>query len=118
MEVWHADQVLFAGLTIKRVGDVLLVVACIIVFLKIQFRRDGEFFLSTADFLTLAVCIFLSIASQHNALGINLTGPLLRAVIAMLMVRTLCARHLPYLRPVAGIAFVFLALVSIVGLVG
>ena len=118
MEVWHADQVIFAGLTIKRVGDILLVVAIIIVFFKIQFRRDGEFFLSTADFLALAICIFLSIASQHNALGINLTGPLLRAVIVMLMVRTLCARHLPYLRPVAGVAFVFLALVSIVGLVG
>jgi UDP-GlcNAc:undecaprenyl-phosphate GlcNAc-1-phosphate transferase len=117
MEVWHDDQMLFAGLSIKRVGDILLAAAGLIVILKIQFRRDGEFFLSTADYLALSVCVFLSIASQHNALGFNLTGPLLRAVIAMLMVQTLCSRQLTYLRPVAGITFVFLALVTVVGLI-
>lgn len=117
LEVWHADQILFAGLSIKHVGDILLAVAGLIVLLKIQFRRDGEFFLSTADYLALAVCVFLSIASQHNALSLNLTGPLSRAVIAMLMVRTLCSRHLTYLRPTAGIAFVFLALVTVIRLI-
>jgi UDP-GlcNAc:undecaprenyl-phosphate GlcNAc-1-phosphate transferase len=116
-EVWHADQVIYAGLSIKRVGDILLAVAALIVIFKIQFRRVGEFFLSTADFLALAVCIFLSIASQHNALGINLNGPLLRAVIAMLMVRTLCSSTLPYIRPVAMAAFVFLAVVTVLGLI-
>ncbi len=117
IEVWHSDQMLFAGLNIKRFGDILLAVAGLIVVLKIQFRRNGEFFLSTADYLALAVCIFLAIASQHNALGINLTGPLFRAVIAMLMVRTLCARHLAYIQPVAIISFLFLALVTVVGLI-
>lgn len=118
IEVWQADQIVFAGLSIKHMGDILLAVAGIIVVFKIQFRRDGEFFLSTADYLALAVCVFLSIASQHNALGINLTGPLSRAVVAMLMVRTLCSRTLPYIRPVAGVAFAFLALVTVIGLIG
>ncbi|MCK4509986.1 MAG: undecaprenyl/decaprenyl-phosphate alpha-N-acetylglucosaminyl 1-phosphate transferase [Desulfuromonadales bacterium] len=117
LEVWHADQVIFSGLSIKRAGDILLAVAGMIVVFKIQFRRQGEFFLSTADYLTLAVCVFLSIATQHNALGFNLDGPLFRTVVVILIVRTLCSSGMHHYRLVAWSAFLFLALVSVVGLI-
>jgi UDP-GlcNAc:undecaprenyl-phosphate GlcNAc-1-phosphate transferase len=117
LEVWHADQPLFAEVSIKRAGDILLAVAGILVIFKIQFRKDNDFFLSSADYLTLAVCIFLSIASQQNALGFNLNGPLFRTVVAIMMVRTLCSRGLPSYKLVAGAMFLFLFFISIVGFV-
>ena len=118
MEVWHADEVLFAGFTVKRCGDILLAAAAVIVILKIQFRRSGEFFLSTADYLTLAICVFLSIAAQQNALGFNLNGVMFRAMIAILVLRTLCSRDVSNYRQAAWSLFGFLALVVVVGWVG
>jgi UDP-GlcNAc:undecaprenyl-phosphate GlcNAc-1-phosphate transferase len=117
LEVWHADQPIFADLSIKRAGDILLALAGLIVIFKIQFRRAGDFFLSSADYLALAVCIFLSIASQKNALGFDLNGPLFRTVVAIMVVRTLCSRDLPTYRLVAWAFFGFLALVSVLGLI-
>ena len=117
VEVWHAEDVLFAGFSIKRAGDVLLAVAGIIVLLKIQFRRVGDLFLSSADYLTLAVCVLLSIASQQNALGFNMNGVLFRTVIVILVVRTLCSRSFPYYKLTAWASFLFLAVVSVLGLI-
>ncbi len=117
IEVWSSDQSFLFGLSLKRWGDIILAVAGLIVIMKIQFSRFGEFFLSTADYLVLAVCIFVALASQHNVLGLNLTGPLFRTVLGILMVRTLCVRGEKYCRLATWPAFAFLVIVSIAGLV-
>lgn len=114
LAVWHAEQPLLAGVSIKRYGDLLLAAAGLIVICKVQFRRPGEFFLSTADYLTLAVCVFLAIAAQQNSLGFNLHGPLFRAVVAIMAVRTLCSRSPEYYRLTAWSVFVFLGAVIVV----
>ncbi len=116
-EVWSADQPIFNELSVKRVGDILLAVAGMIVVFKVQFRRPGEFFLSSADYLALAFCVFLSIASQHGALGVNLNGPLVRTVVAIMAVRTLCSRGMSSYRLVAWSVFLFLAVASVVGFI-
>lgn len=115
LEVWHADNLLLSTVSIKRLGDVLLGIASLIVVLKLIFRREGELYLTTADYLTLAICIFLSIASQQNALGFNLNGPLLRAMIGIFIVRTLCSRKLPYFQLTGWLSMGFLALVGLIG---
>ncbi len=117
MEIWHANEELIAGLSVKRCGDILLIAGSVIVLLKIQFRHIGEFFLSTADYLTLAICVFFSIAAQQNALGFNLNGVMLRTMIAILILRTLCSRNVLYCRWAAWSLFVFLALVVVFGLI-
>jgi hypothetical protein len=117
VEVWHAHEEVFAGFSIKRFGDVLLVASLVIVALKIQFRRIGELFLTTADFLTLALCVFISVAAQQNSLGMDINGTLLRAVIGILIVRTLCSHNLSYYRMVAWGLFAFLGTVVIMGVI-
>ena len=95
-------------MSVKRVGDVLLAVSGVLVALKVTFRRDGEFFLTTADYLTLALCVFFAISSQHNALGFDLNGPLFRGVVAVVVLRTLCSRSQPFYRHVAIMLGLFL----------
>jgi UDP-GlcNAc:undecaprenyl-phosphate GlcNAc-1-phosphate transferase len=93
LEVWHSNIFLLGPLESKRAGDILLACASFLAFIKIQFRRDGELFLSTADYLVLAVCVFLAIASQNSAFALNLQGPLLRTVLAIIAVRTIVFRN-------------------------
>jgi hypothetical protein len=117
MEIWHANEEVIFGLSIKHSGDFLLAVAAVLVVLKIQFRRLGEFFLSTADYLTLALCVLLSIAAQQNSFGFNLNGVLFRTMIAILTLRVLCSRGFLHYRRVAWSMFVFLALVMVIGFI-
>lgn len=112
--VWHGEIVLTGSIDIKRCGDILLAVAGIVVILKLQFRRSDEFLLSTVDYLVLAVCIFLAIAAQQNTLDFNLNGALLRTIVAILIVRTLCSRSYVYLRLVTGLSLVFLVFVVLI----
>ncbi|MGK2906841.1 MAG: MraY family glycosyltransferase [Desulfuromonadales bacterium] len=118
LEVWHAEEAVINGLSIKFIGDALLIVASLIAIIKILFRRENELLLSTVDYLVLAICIFLSIAAQQSALGFNLNGPLSRAMVALLVVRTLCSRSTLNYRVVAVLSFGFLAFVSVRGLIG
>ncbi len=115
VEVYHADEVVFAGFSIKRCGDILLAVATFIVIFKLQFRRIGELFLSTADYLTLAACVFLAIAVQQNVFNFNLTGALFRAMVAILAVRTVCSYSAHYYRLIAMPSFVFLVFAAVLG---
>ncbi len=114
-QVWSADLDLFGGLTLKRLGDLLLGVAGLLSVLKIQFRKEGELFLTTADYLALAVCIFMAIASQQAVLGYNINGPLFRTVVGIVALRTIVTRALVTQRVVIGCSTLFLLLVTVVG---
>ncbi|MDT8443951.1 MAG: hypothetical protein RQ722_06645 [Desulfuromonadales bacterium] len=114
--LWHAEEMILAGIIIKRCGDILLAVAAIIVIFKFQFRRASELFLSTADYLTLTICVFLAIAAQENILDLNLNGALLRTLIAILAVRSLCSCSAHYYRLMAMSSFVFLAFLQFLAL--
>ncbi|MBE0576177.1 MAG: undecaprenyl/decaprenyl-phosphate alpha-N-acetylglucosaminyl 1-phosphate transferase [Desulfuromonadales bacterium] len=115
VEVCNADDVVFAGFSIKRCGDILLAVAALIVIFKLQFRRIGELFLSTADYLALTVCVFLAIAVQQNIFDFNLNATLLRTLVAILAVRTLCSNSAHYYRLLAMSSFMFLAFAAVFG---
>lgn len=115
VEVFHAEEVIFAGFSIKRCGDILLAMTALIVIFKIQFRRVGEFFLSTADYLTLSVCVVLAIAVEQNVFDFSLTGTLLRTIVTILAVRTLCSCSTHHYRLLAMSSFVFLAFAAVFG---
>ncbi len=111
MVTWHGDEVLLAGLSVKNCGDILLALAALIVIFKLQFRLPSEFFLSTIDYLTLAICIFIAISAKQQALGFELNSGLLRTIVAILVVRTLCSRSNDYYRKVTMLSFAFLVCV-------
>ncbi len=112
-EVWHAGETLAGSVTVKRAGDILLGTAGVLALLKIQFRRNNEFFLSSADFLALAVIIFLAIGTEYSLLGLQMNGPLLRSLVAIVAIRVIAFRSVRYRRTViaAGLGYLFLAVV-------
>jgi len=116
-QVWSADQQMFGGLTLKRYGDLLLGAAGLLAVVKIQFRKEGELFLTTADYLALAVCIFMAIASQQAVLGFNINGPLFRTVVGIVALRTIIVRGQTTQRLIISCSTGFLLLVTLVGLV-
>jgi UDP-GlcNAc:undecaprenyl-phosphate GlcNAc-1-phosphate transferase len=115
--VWKQQAEALAGFSPKRLGDALLAVMTLLVGLKLLFRRPGEFFLGTADFLALALLIFLSIASQQALLlGISIGGPLLRAILLMLAARTIASRGPASRRLLIYSALLVLAVVAVSGM--
>jgi hypothetical protein len=115
-QVWSAEMEMIGGLTFKRGGDLLLGAAGLLAVVKIQFRREGELFLTTADYLALAVCIFMAIASQQAILGYSINGPLFRTVVGIVALRTIVARGQITQRIVVFCSTGFLLLVMVVGL--
>jgi UDP-GlcNAc:undecaprenyl-phosphate GlcNAc-1-phosphate transferase len=115
-QVWSAEMEMVGGLTFKRSGDLLLGVAGLLAVVKIQFRREGELFLTTADYLSLAVCIFMAIASQQAILGYSINGPLFRTVVGIVALRTIVTRGQVTQRIVVSCSTGFLLLVMVVGL--
>jgi len=117
-QIWHMDLPIIAEISLKRCGDVLLGAAGVLAVIKILFRRVGELFLTTADYLVLAVCIFLAIASQQAVLGYNINGPLFRTVVGVIALRTIATRDQLVQRTVLYRCFVALLVVSAMGLMG
>ncbi|TLM64501.1 MAG: undecaprenyl/decaprenyl-phosphate alpha-N-acetylglucosaminyl 1-phosphate transferase [Deltaproteobacteria bacterium] len=115
--VWKQTDPLLAGFSPKRLGDALLAVVALLVVFKIVFRRIGEFFLGTVDFLALALMIFLSIAAQQPQLiGMQIGGPLVRAILLMLAARTVASRGPAYRRRLVAGTLVLLAVFAVSGL--
>lgn len=114
--IWRHGEVTVAGLPLKRIGDGLLLAAMLLVGLKLFFRRAGEFFLGTADFLALALMIFLAIAAQQpQLLGISIGGPLARAILLVLATRTLASRGPASRRLLVNGSLVLLAVFTLAG---
>jgi UDP-GlcNAc:undecaprenyl-phosphate GlcNAc-1-phosphate transferase len=90
VEIWGNETLLFADLSVKRFGDVLLGLCGLIVLAKLQFSQLRDFELSSADYLTIAVCVFLVIVTQQASLGIHLDGALFRTIVLILAIRTYC----------------------------
>ncbi len=115
-EVWQTSGELIIGLSFKRLGDVLLIMAGALAAIKIFFSKPGELFLTTIDFLTLAVCAILAVAAQKSVLGYNIYGPLIRCIVAIFAVRVLVIRGDMVQRNIVRAALVLLAVVLVVGL--
>jgi UDP-GlcNAc:undecaprenyl-phosphate GlcNAc-1-phosphate transferase len=115
-EVWHANSPLLGGLSVKQCGDALLGMTGLIAFFKILFKKTGEFFLTTIDFLALAICVLLTVASQQQVLDFEMNGPLFRTILLILAIRTIAFRHRFEQNLVAGGALGFLLLLVVVGL--
>jgi UDP-GlcNAc:undecaprenyl-phosphate GlcNAc-1-phosphate transferase len=115
-QTWSMDQPIIADISLKRCGDIMLGAAGVLAVIKILFRRIGELFLTTADYLVLAVCIFLAIASQQAVLGFNINGPLFRTVVGIVALRTTASHDQAVQRAVICCCVLVLLVVSVMGL--
>lgn len=115
--VWRsAEAALLFGAAPKRLGDLLLAATTLLVALKLLFRRSGEFFLASADFLALTLMAFLAIAAQQPQFGHNLAGPLLRAILVVLAARTFASRGPASRRLLINGSLLLLAVFALTGL--
>jgi UDP-GlcNAc:undecaprenyl-phosphate/decaprenyl-phosphate GlcNAc-1-phosphate transferase len=117
IEVWHDSDPFIGGLSIKVLGDSILLVASLLAGAKLMLWKEGKFFLSTAEFLAFSVCIFLAVASHNGELGINLGGPLFRIVLLLFVIGIIQS----YLGKNQHIAhktvWLFLAIAVVIGIV-
>ena len=117
--VWHQEEVVIWGMSPKRIGDALLLVAALLIGLKLLFRRSSEFFLGSADTLTLVLMVFLIVATQQpGRTGVSLGGPLLRAILLVLAARIIASYGPLYRQRLIKASLVLLALLALSGLSG
>jgi UDP-GlcNAc:undecaprenyl-phosphate GlcNAc-1-phosphate transferase len=115
-DVWTFGGDAAFPLSVKRSGDFLLLLASLFVVAKLVFRRPGEFFLTTSDYLALTLMAFLAVASQQSKLlGVSIAGPLLRAMLLVLAVRTIASRGPATRKLLVNVALLLLAIFALSG---
>jgi hypothetical protein len=68
-------------LPLKQLGDYLLLGMAFLTMLRITFRRRGEFYLTSLDYLLLGVSLFLAVMVPQISGEIVLTGVLVRGIV-------------------------------------
>ena len=107
-EVWSAESRFIVGIAVKQVGDLLIGSMVVLSSVKFVFRKPEEFFLTTVDFLLLAICVTAAVASQVGTFGLCIAGPLLRFVLLLFAIRTVLTRKGNTLSVVSNATLVFL----------
>ena len=107
-EVWSAESDFIIGIAVKQVGDVLIGLMLVLSCIKFILRKPSEFFLTTVDFLVLALCVTTAVASHVGAFNLSIAGPLLRFVLLLFAIRTVLTRKGNTLAVVSNATLVFL----------
>jgi UDP-GlcNAc:undecaprenyl-phosphate GlcNAc-1-phosphate transferase len=114
--VWSNGDATAFGLSHKRLGDALLLGTLLLAVLKLLFRRSGEFFLSTSDYLVMVVMVFLLLAAYQNEfIGFDFGGPLLRAIMLMFSIRTFAVKGNSARRLIVNTSLVLVGIFTLVG---
>jgi UDP-GlcNAc:undecaprenyl-phosphate/decaprenyl-phosphate GlcNAc-1-phosphate transferase len=75
------------GLALRQWGDLLLIGMALLAALRFIFRRPGEFYLTSLDYLILGLSLFLAVVAPQTAGIINLTGVLVRGIILFIAIK-------------------------------
>jgi len=108
--VWSADTHFIAGVSVKRIGDLLIGLLTVLSCAKFTIRKPNEFFLTTVDFLVLSFCVTAAVGSHVGAFSLSIAGPLLRFVLLLFAIRTVLTRKGNTLAVVSNATLVFLLL--------
>lgn len=115
--LWHhCPQEALSGYSFGLL-DLPLIAGVALVALKLLFRRPGEFFLGSADFLALVLMIFLLVLAEQprfNTFGFDCV--LRRAIPLVLVLRVFTTRSAAACRRTADAAIVTLILLALAGL--
>ena len=113
-EVWNLTDLALFGLSVRYYGDVILFLIAGFTAIKLLVYKERYLFLTTPDYLVLCICVLLIIASGKSVLDLNLGGPLLRAVVMIIALRTVISRfpHTQRYAVFGSIGLLALALVA------
>jgi UDP-GlcNAc:undecaprenyl-phosphate GlcNAc-1-phosphate transferase len=90
------------GISVSSVGDFIIYAVLLLSCLKLLFRKPSEYFLTTADFLILIVCVVFSVISSVGTFPMEINGVIVSSVVLLFGVRTILTqpgkakRHLNY----------------------
>lgn len=114
----NGKRTVLEGMSLDRLGEMILLPMAVLVSLRLLFRRAGEFFLNTADFLVLAISIVLAVVlPQIDREGI-FTAALPKGVILFLAVKTVSVRGRRQAGFMVGTILAVLAVISLRSFVG
>ena len=81
IEAYFGNRDFFPTFPLRESGDLLLLGMGLVSWLRFTFRREGEFYLTSLDYLLLGLSIFLAVVAPQVTAIINLTGVLVRGII-------------------------------------
>ena len=84
---------LMTGVPNSHLNGVLFGSMALIVFLKMMFRKSGEFFLSTVDLLIMGISIVLSVIFYQTQDVFHFSGPFLKGVVLFLAIKVISANN-------------------------
>jgi UDP-GlcNAc:undecaprenyl-phosphate/decaprenyl-phosphate GlcNAc-1-phosphate transferase len=75
------------GHALRQWGELLLIGMALMTALRFIFRRPGEFYLTSLDYLLLGLTLFLAVVAPQITGVINLTGVLVRGIILFIAIK-------------------------------
>jgi UDP-GlcNAc:undecaprenyl-phosphate GlcNAc-1-phosphate transferase len=88
----YGQEKLVLGVPLKQLGDFLLVGMMSFALLRFLFRRGGEFYLSSIDYLLAGVSLLLMVMAPYLQGNTILTGVLMRGIIFYVAVKVVAAQ--------------------------
>ena len=91
--VTQSGQVEFPPhMPLRHMGDMLLLGLSLLMLLRLFFRRMGDFYLTSIDYLLLGVSLFLAMVTPQITDQIVLTGVLVRGIIFYAALKVIAAK--------------------------
>lgn len=106
------------GLALRRWGDLLLLGMVFLTLLRFAFRKPGEFYLTSLDYLLLGLTLFLAVVAPQMTGVINLTGVLVRGIILFTAFKVIAVRKKQATRLMAWAILGVLLVMAVRGYVG
>jgi UDP-GlcNAc:undecaprenyl-phosphate GlcNAc-1-phosphate transferase len=106
------------GLALRQWGDLLLLGMVFLTVLRFTFRRPGEFYLTSLDYLLLGLTVFLAVVAPQMTGVINLTGVLVRGIILFIAFKVMAEQGKQAARFMAWAILCVLLVMAVRGYVG
>jgi UDP-GlcNAc:undecaprenyl-phosphate GlcNAc-1-phosphate transferase len=107
-----------SGLALRQWGDLLLTGMALLTVLRFSFRKQGEFYLTSLDYLLLGLSIFLAVVAPQVSGIVNLTGVLVRGIILFTAFKVIAVQEKQATRLMAWAILGTLLVMGVRGYVG
>jgi UDP-GlcNAc:undecaprenyl-phosphate GlcNAc-1-phosphate transferase len=83
----NADQIIVGELSLRHLNNLLFMSLTVLVALRVVFRRPGELFFTTVDYLVIGMAIFFTIFLPQIDTNGNLSTALPKAIVLFLAIK-------------------------------
>jgi hypothetical protein len=109
---------LVPGISISIFRDILPVCMAVFALLRYMFRRKGEFFLTSIDYLLLGLSLFLVVVAPQVTTFINLNEVLVHGIILFIAMKMIAEQGKLHARTMAGTVLGALLVIAVRGFMG